>query len=134
MLAGEGCCSVWRNSGVPFVSWPISLQYVLDFLQAQSRRTQRVPVQELLHGDNGASVGKGGGRGSFSMGLKLLLPVPASDGGKSQCAAFSSTAERGGAFPVSGSTDQMFHRVIENSILSESICCQKVLSLLQQRG
>lgn len=77
---------------------------------------------------------KVGDVGASAVGLKLLLPVPASDVGKSQCAAFSSTAERGGAFPVSGSTDQMFHRVIENSILSESICCQKVLSLLQQRG
>jgi len=72
--------------------------------------------------------------GASPLGLKLLLPVPASDVGKSQRAAFSSTAEHGGAFPVSGSTEQMFHRVIENSILSESICCQKVLSLLQQRG
>lgn len=37
-------------------------------------------------------------------------------------------------FPGNGNTDQMFHRVIENSILSERTCCQKVLSLLQQRG
>lgn len=67
-------------------------------------------------------------------GSKLLTPVLPATRGKLSVKCFPTLQTLVVVFPGNGSTDQMFHRVIENSILSESICCQKVLSLLQQRG
>lgn len=37
--------------------------------------------------------------GALLSGLKLLMPVPPSNAGKSQHEMFSNTAKRGGAFP-----------------------------------
>lgn len=99
-----------------------------------SRRSWGVWCCPAAHCPCGQHCGLAGFARALLMGLELLTPVPPATRWDLSRKCFPTLQTVVVLLSGNGSTDQMFHGVIENSILSESVCCQKVLSVLQQRG